>query len=251
MNKEALERADFKDKTKDNAVTTGFFHRYNLGAMLQEFQRAFSEIDFKEESTLLVETQPNEYVDLNYSDRLERLDLEGTLKRRAVGKELVQKVSHSKVIILTLGLTEGWFYKPAQLYANTVPADLLVRNKDDFEFRQIGFNENLSMLESLYNIICKHHIDGEFHLFLTVSPVPLRHTFTQEDIVVANMYAKSTLRTVAEEFSKEKKNITYFPSYEVAMYSNRDLVWRPDRIHINKECVRFIVQTFRNNYMDA
>jgi hypothetical protein len=182
-------------------------------------------------------------------DQPVRADLAGALERRAVGRTLVQTARRARVIIVTLGLTEAWFYKPHDLYANTVPSDVLGRHKDKFEMRQIGYAENLSKLEAIYTLLRKHHVDGDFHFVVTVSPVPLSSTFTMQDIVVANMTAKSTLRTAAVEFAKGKDNVSYFPSYEIAMYSNRDLVWRPDRIHVNAECVRFIVQTFRNAYV--
>lgn len=245
---DAMQSPDFKDDT--GKPRSGFFHRYNLGAMCQEFQRAFNEIDFKENSSLLIEARPNEYVDLNYTDQPVRLDLEGTVRRRATSKQMVEKVAHAKVIILTLGLSEAWYYKPDNLYTNAVPADVLVKHKSDLECRHIGYEENYNYLNTIYDILKKHHVDGNFHLFVTVSPVPLRHTFGQDDIVIANMAAKSTLRTVANEFIKDKPNVHYFPSYEIVMYSNRDLVWRPDRIHINKECVRFIMKTFKENYFD-
>ncbi len=249
MDNESLQDADFVDKSK-GVPTSGFFHRYNIPAMLQEFQRSFGEINFIEESSLLVESQAEHFIDLNYSDNTSRLNLQGALQRREVGKRLVQRAAKADIIILTLGLTEAWLYKPDNLYANTVPADYLIKYRHDFEFVQVSYDENLAMLERLYSLLCKHHATGNFNLILTVSPVPLRHTFSQEDIVIANMYAKSTLRTVATEFLKGKDNVTYFPSYEIAMYSHRDLVWRPDRVHINKECVRFIIQVFRNNYIE-
>lgn len=246
---EALQSPEFGDS--DGKSRSGFFHRYNLGAMCQEFQRAFDELDFKEEATLLVETHPNEFADLNYTDQPARLNLEGVIKRRAISKQMVKNVAHAKVIILTLGLTEAWFSKADNLYANSVPADIIARHRADYECRHISYEENFNFLESIYGLLKKHHVDGDFHLFVTVSPVPLRHTFAQEDIVIANMCAKSTLRAVANEFIKGKANVSYFPSYEIVMYSNRDMVWRPDRIHINKECVKFIVQNFKHNYFNA
>jgi hypothetical protein len=41
----------------------------------------------------------------------------------------------------------------------------------------------------------------------------------------------------------------YFPSYEIAMNSNPELVWRPDRVHVRPECVRHIVNVFTERYL--
>jgi hypothetical protein len=35
----------------------------------------------------------------------------------------------------------------------------------------------------------------------------------------------------------------------MALYSNRELVWRPDRVHINPDCVARIVDTFIDRYV--
>lgn len=47
-------------------------------------------------------------------------------------------------------------------------------------------------------------------MVLTVSPVPLTATFTDKDVVTANMYSKSVLRTVA--LNVARMAVAYAPS---------------------------------------
>jgi GSCFA family len=44
------------------------------------------------------------------------------------------------------------------------------------------------------------------------------------DIVVANTWAKSLLRAVAQEWAQAHNNIDYFPSYEIVKNSDRAAV---------------------------
>jgi hypothetical protein len=51
------------------------------------------------------------------------------------------------------------------------------------------------------------------------------NTFSTMDIVVANTWAKSLLRAVAQEWAAAHENVDYFPSYEIVQNSDRAAVW--------------------------
>ena len=51
------------------------------------------------------------------------------------------------------------------------------------------------------------------------------NTFSTMDIVVANTWAKSLLRAVAQEWASAHPNVDYFPSYEIVQNSDRAAVW--------------------------
>ena len=44
-----------------------------------------------------------------------------------------------------------------------------------------------------------------------------KRTFTDHDVITANMYSKSVLRTVAGGVAAANRNVDYFPSYESVM----------------------------------
>ena len=243
-----LETGDFR--SEDGKVSTGFFHRYNVPSMAQEFQRVVGDIDFDESRSLLVDVG-NTVHDLNYFGTLPRRDRAGTVARRRMAAELVKRFTRSRVIIVTLGLCEAWYHKPSGLYCNSVAGDVLARRREDFEFRVLGYEENLASLEAIGDSIARHHVDGLYRLVVTVSPVPLLSTFSDDDIVVANCRAKTTLRAVAAAFCERHPDAIYFPSFEIAMFSNPDLVWRPDRLHVRPECVAHITETFIDRFVKA
>ena len=141
----------------DRKAQSGFFNRYNTPSMETEFRRAVGEIDFDEGKSLLVEMAGGRCHDLNYSAPLPRLDHTGAVKRRQAALGLVANFRQAKAVILTLGLTEAWFHKPSGLYCNAIMADVLRRFPDDFEFRVIGYDENMRTLENIRECITRHH----------------------------------------------------------------------------------------------
>ncbi len=88
-------------------------------------------------------------------------------------------------------------------------------------------------------------------VILTVSPVPFSDTFSGQDVIVANTYSKSVLRSVAQDLARELDWMDYFPSYEIAMLSDPALAWLPDHRHVQREHVGHIVSEFMSAYLDA
>lgn len=247
MDMDLLAQGGFSD---EKGIRTGFFHRFNVPAMELEFRRAFDDQAFDEGRDLLVPYGNGLYSDLNYWPILGRLDLPGTLQRRRVGRTMVRSFVDAKAIILTLGLTEAWYHEPSKMYCNAAGGDVLARHRDQFSFHRLGFEENYKSLQRILDFIARAHSTGDYCVFVTVSPVPLQTTFSNQDIVVANAGSKATLRVVAEEVCKANDKAVYFPSYEVAMLSDPARVWRSDRLHIQKDCVSHITSVFVRRYTD-
>jgi hypothetical protein len=80
---------------------------------------------------------------------------------------------------------------------------------------------------------------------LSVSPVPLEATATDNDVVVANLESKSLLRAVAGPVSREFDNVHYFPSYEFAMYYD---IFEEDGRHVTREAVARIINVFFQSF---
>lgn len=224
--------------------STGFFHRYTPDAMVQEFQRAFGELEGWEPERSLIRASGDRCLDMNFPDVGAPATRAAVMERRAVSAALVRKVADADIVILTLGLTEGWVEAETGLAINAIAGAALVADRDAYALKQIGFDDCIAALNTIVAIIRAHHRSGQFRLFVTVSPVPLTSTFTQDDIIVANMRSKSTLRAAAAAFVATCDVADYFPSYEIVTCSSPDLAWRPDRIHVNAEMVRHIMTSF-------
>lgn len=118
------------------------------------------------------------------------------------------------VFIFTLGLTEAWvsavdgavypvcpgvaggsFDENKHKFVNLSVSDII----KDFE----RFLENLERVNSKFKVI------------LTVSPVPLIATASNQHVLSATTYSKSALRVAAEELKNKFATVDYFPSYEI------------------------------------
>jgi hypothetical protein len=70
------------------------------------------------------------------------------------------------------------------------------------------------------------------------------------DIVVANAWAKSLLRAVAQEWAMAHPNVDYFPSYEIVQSSDRAAAWEKDLRHVTGPAVQHIMQLFLRKYIE-
>jgi hypothetical protein len=172
------------------------------------------------------------------------------LERRALMQVVTKRIQTCRAVIVTLGLAEIWRDIQADVFLNCTPIPSLFKTQPDrYEFHLTNFAENFANLEAIYTLLSLHgHPD--FHLVVTVSPIPLMNTFSTMDIVVANAWAKSLLRAVAQEWASVHPNVDYFPSYEIVHNSDRGAVWERDLRHVTGAGAQHIMQLFLQNYLE-
>jgi hypothetical protein len=147
------------------------------------------------------------------------------------------------VYILTLGLIEAWRDKRSGRYVCRAPAPAQM---DKVEFVLSDFAANLENMRRVCSLIGEHRPGAQ--IVLTVSPVGLGRTFTGRDVVVANMESKSLLRAVAGQIEREFANVTYWPSYEIAM---REDLFHDDGRHVTSQGVEKILDAFIEAHCEA
>jgi hypothetical protein len=245
----SMQRDEFRDPT--GKIRDGFFHRFTPRAISQEFEACFDELPGWTERSLVFPQGDDHFLDLNYW-QVPGADDSGkaTDVRRDVARTLVRRAAEADVVIVTLGLIEAWRHKPTGFFANYTTAPFLARHRKDFDLHLIGVDETIECLEAVDRVLRKHHKTGIYQMVVTVSPVPLSATFTDKDIVVANMDSKSTLRTAAGAFVAQNDHAHYFPSYEMVLYSNPKRAWRPDRMHVRGAMIQHILSTFLGAYYE-
>jgi hypothetical protein len=229
----------------------GFFNRFNPMSLWQEFAWCFDALDGWGEETLVLPDGKTAFSDLNYwtFDGAERSH-EATMERRRIARANGRRAAEAKVVIVTLGMTEAWFHKPSGFYANRLTSKLMARRPDDFDLRLIDHDQTVQALEDIWALLRRVCATG-VQLVVTVSPVPLDTTFTDQDIVVANAASKATLRAAAAAFCDGRDGVSYFPSYELAMMSKARRTWRADRIHVHPALVAHIVERFAAAYYET
>jgi hypothetical protein len=233
---------------KERTSALGFTNKYNTYSMLNELRWALdSKATFPTES--IVRLTETTWYDPHTNPTLDFVSFEETLERRALMQTVTTRIRRCRAVVVTLGLAEVWRDVEADVYLNCTPIpSLFTTEPNRYEFWLTTFAGNRGNLEGIYQLLAQYgHPD--FHIIVTVSPVPLMNTFSTMDIVVANSWAKSLLRAVAQEWAMAHPNVDYFPSYEIAQHSNRAAVWEDDLRHVRGETVQHIMELFLRNYI--
>src|SRR6266404_265191 len=238
----------------------GFTNKYNTYSILNELRWALDpDAAFPLES--IVPLTKTTCYDPHTNPTLDFVGLEETLERRALIQTVTKRVRTCRAVVVTLGLAEVWRDVHADVFVNCTPLDvayalepsaapsLFNPEPDRYEFRLTSFAENWDNLEAIYALLSRYgHPD--FHIVVTVSPVPLMNTFSTMDIVVANTWSKSLLRAVAQEWAAAHANVDYFPSYEIVQNSDRASVWERDLRHVRGAGAQHVIELFLRNYIE-
>ena len=179
----------------------------------------------------------------NYSD------YENSLK--AVNENLLKLKNcllASDTVILTLGLIEAWIDNANNFAWHSFHGDSLKKKSIDNKanFKRLNFEEVSNCIKDLIKLIT---VDLNKKIIFTISPVPLAFTFTNKDVILANRYSKSLLRSAVEGFVDNKK-VFYFPSFEVVNDSiGINNSFMKDKIHVKHSVFNeFIGPLFFKNF---
>ncbi len=164
---------------------------------------------------------------------------------------IAQVVSESRLFIFTLGLTEAWTNKQhAYVYPmcpGTVAGEFDASKHAfiNYSYRQIQLD-----LRDSFNLIRRANPRCRF--LLTVSPVPLTATASNQHVLVATTYSKSTLRAVAGDMANTRPDVDYFPSYEIITgFPFRAMFFKENLRSISTEGVDFVMNLFFSGLNDS
>lgn len=211
----------------------GILNKYTPYSMLNEVKFAFGNDDGRdflvERSAGWIDTQLHTNISVSLDRALER--------REEIRRLYADAIRKSRVIIITLGLIETWYDSVTGRYLNETPDPHLLREHPGrFFFEVMSVDEARLVVFSLIDELAANGPSDQ-SILLTVSPIPLSRTFTNDDVIVANMYSKSLLRVVAEEARRKYDHVDYFASYESVMLSDRGFAWQDDLIHASRKII--------------
>ena len=157
----------------------------------------------------------------------------------------VRKVFETaNVVIFTLGLTEAWLSKLDGAVFPACPGTVAGEfDPDKHAFYNFTVAEIVSDLDAIYQNL--KTIRPDLRLILTVSPVPLVATATQQHVLVASTYSKSVLRVCCGEICERHPEISYFPSYEIITGPQApETFFKADRRDASEEGVGEVMAAF-------
>jgi hypothetical protein len=225
----------------------GFTNKHNPLAILHDLQWALDPATpFPAEA--LIPLEDGTYADPHTPQRFPWADLPETLRRRRIVTDVTRRIAGCRLVVITLGLIESWFDTHTGLYTNVTPqAD--ARDPDRFRFHVLGYEQVRDALAETHALLTAYgHPDVQ--IVVSTSPVPLEATFTGQDVVTANTHSKALLRLSAAEWTAQHENVHYFPSYEIALNSEREAAWWPDLRHVRPELAEHITDLFCATHLE-
>ena len=142
-------------------------------------------------------------------------------------------------LIVTLGT--AWVYR-------FIESDQIVANchkipQKKFSKELLSIDDISESLDAMITLI--KSINKNISMILTLSPV--RHL---KDGFIENSLSKAHLLSAIHEVINIKKNIHYFPSYEIMLDDLRDYrFYDEDMLHPNAMAISYIWDKFRNSWM--
>ncbi|MFU8777156.1 MAG: GSCFA domain-containing protein, partial [Roseovarius sp.] len=148
------------------------------------------------------------------------------------------------VLVFTLGLTEGWeAVADGTMYPMAPGTVAGSHDPARYRFRNLRYPEILADLEAFRERL--RAVNPGARMLLTVSPVPLTATATDNHVLVAATYSKAVLRAVAGDMAADHGDVFYFPSYEIiASHPSRGMYFNPDLRNVNQYGVDYVMTHF-------
>jgi tetratricopeptide (TPR) repeat protein len=244
---------DFKVPTEEYpARPNGILNKYTPAAIFQEidwtrriFQRG-GEITESDSALFLYECTDGSCIDTNLGGFIP-VSKDRFFERRRQVYETFKEVFSANHVVITLGLVEAWFDQEKGIYIQESPIRKdFAGSRGRFAFQALTYSHCNQFIQNTIDAI--RHFNNETKFLITTSPVPLSRTFTDKDVIIANTYSKSVLRTVAGDIAASNPYVDYFPSYESVMLTKSWHVWLPDLMHVTDAFVGKIVARLTDKY---
>lgn len=141
---------------------------------------------------------------------------EVVLHRKYHLKQVQQLLKNCDVFVFTLGLTEAWLCNRSSRTLPTAPGTIAGNyHPNQYKFINYTHSQIKSDFVRFMELVWSIQENRKCRFLITVSPVPLTATATNNHVLVATTYSKSVLRAVAGELYDEYDEVDYFPSYEI------------------------------------
>ncbi|MDO6838028.1 GSCFA domain-containing protein [Paraglaciecola chathamensis] len=175
-------------------------------------------------------------------------DWEPKFERSSYRKAL----ENANCFVFTLGLAEVWEDTlTSKVFWRGVPANIFDEKRHHFRLSTV--EENVTNIVAITEFIRK--LNPKAPIIFTLSPVPLKATFSEVPCISADCVSKSTLRLALHQVISQKlTDVYYWPSFEIVkwvgchlpfpVYGTDDSVVR----HVSRYVVTKILYSFVATY---
>jgi len=247
---------DFKIPREEwGSRPSGILNKYTPPSIFQEIEWAkkiYLRNDALRESdseAFLFECSDGLCIDSNLSGFVPVSRARFFARRREI-YEIFKELFSSDCVVMTLGLIEAWFDRENGIYIQEAPIGReFAKKRARFAFECLTHEQCRSYVQKSVDAI--REVNKEAKFLITTSPVPLIRTFTDRDVVVANMQSKSVLRAVAGDIAEANADVDYFPSYESVNITKSWNIWSDDLMHVSDLFVAKIVSRMTDTYCSS
>ena len=174
------------------------------------------------------------------------------LAARACHLEAVRRVfAECSVFVFTLGLTEAWRAVADGTVFPVAPGVVSEAvSPPDYEFHNFRYDEVVEDLDDFVGRMSERNPTAR--VILTVSPVPLTATYTDEHVLVATNHSKAILRAACSAAEARHPAVFYFPAYEIitAPFA-RGAYYEANLRSITTQGVDHVMRVFEANFLGA
>lgn len=231
----------------------GILNKYAMPSILNDLEWTLSVREFaseqKRNAHLLepVIKLGDQAIDLDLAGYIAVSESRALERRRQIYQTNINAFS-ADVVVMTFGLLETWWDAERKRYILQMPSPQMVAAYPGrFHFSTMSFHDAYDYAKRAIDCILNHGNPATKFL-ITTSPVPLHASFSGEDVLIANTFAKSTLRSICGHLVRDYDQVDYFPSYESVMLSKAPGVWRDDLTHVTGDFVAKIVDHLQQSY---
>lgn len=148
------------------------------------------------------------------------------------------------VFVFTLGLTEAWVSnEDGTVYPTAAGTIAGSHSQQKYHFKNFRYGEVMEDLREFWRLL--KVLNPSARMLLTVSPVPLNATASEDHVLVASCRSKSILRAVAGDMAEDENDVFYFPSYEIiSSHPSRGMFYEPDLRNVNDAGVQLVMKHF-------
>jgi hypothetical protein len=216
---------------------------YDTAAIVHEIERSVSDRPTLFPDMIVMPGKFGErtWVSLNRPE-VEAVDCDELVKvNGGIEQAFDEGLAAADVVIITLGLTEAWTVRDSGSPAGVGPRSDGDPRWNVLEFNRLDYRDNRNNMFRTLEALFYHW--PQKRVILTVSPIPLKRTWSGKDVVVANTESKAILRAVAAELCERYTDVCYWPSFEIVQNMEPD-PFEDDRRHVKPWVVEMIVSGF-------